>query len=236
MARRGRKRRLELEAEYWRLLAAGVGTVEACKQLGIGRKTGYRWRAENGGDRGAVVQLAPTGRRVATKLAGDRRWSTAQPAPDLTDSGSLCSQQGYLFTLMKRQIPPRERSKIKRRHAPTLPEPPGPGGRGHTDHSSGLLAQEPLGDLTPELALDLPPQRRRPRLTSSETCPSTPSSTLPACPSHLHSWGCCDDRLNPPSTPVVNSPMPPASSGFVCRSAARVSAGTTPSRNPSSPH
>ncbi|MFF2469520.1 IS30 family transposase [Streptomyces mirabilis] len=49
MARRGRKRRLELEAEYWRLLAAGVGTVDACKQLGIGRKTGYRWRAENGG-------------------------------------------------------------------------------------------------------------------------------------------------------------------------------------------
>jgi transposase len=30
-------------------LAAGVGTVEACKRLGIGRKTGYRWRAENGG-------------------------------------------------------------------------------------------------------------------------------------------------------------------------------------------
>jgi hypothetical protein len=29
MARRGRKPRLELEAEYWRLLQAGVGTVEA---------------------------------------------------------------------------------------------------------------------------------------------------------------------------------------------------------------
>ncbi|MEU1449826.1 helix-turn-helix domain-containing protein [Streptomyces mirabilis] len=49
MARRGRKRRLELEVEYWRLLAAGVGSVEACRRLGIGRKTGYRWRAENGG-------------------------------------------------------------------------------------------------------------------------------------------------------------------------------------------
>ncbi len=42
-------RRLELEAEYWRLLAAGVGSVEACSQLGTGCKTGYRWRAENGG-------------------------------------------------------------------------------------------------------------------------------------------------------------------------------------------
>ena len=49
MARRGRKRRLELKAEYWRLPAAGVDSVEACRRLGIGRKTGYRWRAENGG-------------------------------------------------------------------------------------------------------------------------------------------------------------------------------------------
>lgn len=49
MGIRGRKRRLELESEYWRLLASGVGTVEACRLVGIGRKTGYRWRAENGG-------------------------------------------------------------------------------------------------------------------------------------------------------------------------------------------
>ncbi len=49
MGRRGRKRQLDLKTEYWRLLASGVGTVAACKLLGIGRKTGYRWRAENGG-------------------------------------------------------------------------------------------------------------------------------------------------------------------------------------------
>ena len=49
MGRRGRKRRLDVESEFWLLLAAGVGPVEACKRLGIGRKTGYRWRAENGG-------------------------------------------------------------------------------------------------------------------------------------------------------------------------------------------
>lgn len=49
MALRGPKRRLELESEYWRLILSGVGTVEACRQVGIGRKTGYRWRAENGG-------------------------------------------------------------------------------------------------------------------------------------------------------------------------------------------
>ena len=42
MGRRGRKRRLDVESEFWLLLAAGVGPVEACKRLGIGRKTGYR--------------------------------------------------------------------------------------------------------------------------------------------------------------------------------------------------
>lgn len=49
MARRGKKRQLEVEARYWQLLAAGVGTVQACRRVGITRKTGYRWRAEAGG-------------------------------------------------------------------------------------------------------------------------------------------------------------------------------------------
>ena len=49
MARRGRKRQLDAESLYWQLLLSGTGTVEACKVAGIGRKTGYRWRAENGG-------------------------------------------------------------------------------------------------------------------------------------------------------------------------------------------
>jgi transposase, IS30 family len=49
MARRGRKRRLDAETLYWQLVLSGVGTVEACLAAGIGRKTGYRWRAEHGG-------------------------------------------------------------------------------------------------------------------------------------------------------------------------------------------
>jgi transposase, IS30 family len=49
MGRRGRKRQLYVETRYWKLLAFGVGTVEACRAVGINRKTGYRWRAENGG-------------------------------------------------------------------------------------------------------------------------------------------------------------------------------------------
>ena len=35
MGRRGRKRQLDLESEYWKLLQSGVGTVAACKLLGI---------------------------------------------------------------------------------------------------------------------------------------------------------------------------------------------------------
>jgi hypothetical protein len=49
MARRGRKRRLDAESLYWQLILSGVGTDRACQEVGIGRKTGYRWRAENGG-------------------------------------------------------------------------------------------------------------------------------------------------------------------------------------------
>ncbi|MEX5297526.1 helix-turn-helix domain-containing protein [Kocuria sp. CPCC 205292] len=45
---RGRKRRLVLEDEYWALIFAGVGTRETCPLVRIGRKTGYRWRAELG--------------------------------------------------------------------------------------------------------------------------------------------------------------------------------------------
>ena len=49
LGRRGRKRQLAVDDEYWNLILGGVGAVEACQQVGIGRKTGYRWRAERGG-------------------------------------------------------------------------------------------------------------------------------------------------------------------------------------------
>jgi hypothetical protein len=71
MARRGRRRRLDLESEYWLLLASGAGTVEACRALGIGRKTGYRWRAENGG-------LPPA--RLAEDARSNRYLSLFEPA------------------------------------------------------------------------------------------------------------------------------------------------------------
>jgi hypothetical protein len=65
MTRRGRKRRLETESLYWQLILSGVGTVQACQEAGIGRKTGYRWRAENGG--------LPPGRVAEDVRSGGRR-------------------------------------------------------------------------------------------------------------------------------------------------------------------
>jgi IS30 family transposase len=47
--RRGPKRRLGVEDEFWKLVRDGGATGAACVAVGIGRKTGYRWRSENGG-------------------------------------------------------------------------------------------------------------------------------------------------------------------------------------------
>ena len=64
MGRRGRKRDLGQELEYWELLASGIGTVEACRLVGVSRKTGYRWRAEMGGVI-AKKRTAGTGRYLS---------------------------------------------------------------------------------------------------------------------------------------------------------------------------
>jgi hypothetical protein len=48
MARLGRRRQLDTKSDYRQLLLPGIGTVDACRTVGTGRKTGYRWRVENG--------------------------------------------------------------------------------------------------------------------------------------------------------------------------------------------
>ena len=50
MGRRGRKRQLEVEAEYWQLLKAGVGTVAACRLVGGGRASSGRNRERQSTD------------------------------------------------------------------------------------------------------------------------------------------------------------------------------------------
>ena len=72
MGRRGRKRRLGVEDEYWRLVLSGIGTVEACRLLRIGRKTGYRWRAERGGLPPLRVAEAVRGARYLSRFERQR--------------------------------------------------------------------------------------------------------------------------------------------------------------------
>jgi hypothetical protein len=80
LGRRGRKRRLAVEDGYWKLVLEGVGTVEACRLVGIGRKTGYRWRVERGvhlarGQIGLAVAAlgAYDTHAYTTEGTGDRR-------------------------------------------------------------------------------------------------------------------------------------------------------------------
>lgn len=72
MGRRGRKRQLEVESRYWQLLLSGTGTVEACRLVGITRKTGYRWRAENGGVPPARLAEAARSIRCLSRLERQR--------------------------------------------------------------------------------------------------------------------------------------------------------------------
>lgn len=100
MGRRGRKRRVEIEAAYWRLLSSGVGTVEACRQLGIGRKTGYRWRTENGGLPPAALPEQTRSNRYLTLLERQRiatlrrdGWGVRAIATELDRSPSTISRE-----------------------------------------------------------------------------------------------------------------------------------------------
>jgi len=72
MARRGRKRQLDVESRYWQLLLSGTGTVQACQLVGITRKTGYRWREENGGIPPARVAEAARSNRYLSLLERQR--------------------------------------------------------------------------------------------------------------------------------------------------------------------
>ena len=72
MARRGPKRQLEVESAFWRLLGEGVGPVDAAARVGIGRKTGYRWRAETGGVAPAVLAEEARTARYLSRLERHR--------------------------------------------------------------------------------------------------------------------------------------------------------------------
>jgi hypothetical protein len=73
MARRGRKRRLDIESEYW-LLLASVGTVEAGRPVGIVRKSGSCATGCSSLRRsaGSAVRGFPSSRFVRNDRSGPR--------------------------------------------------------------------------------------------------------------------------------------------------------------------
>ena len=100
MGRRGRKRQLAVEDEYWALVLSGVRTVAACRQVGITRKTGYRWRAERGGlpplrlaetERGSRYLSVLERQRIATLRA--QHLSVREIARRLGRSASTVSRE-----------------------------------------------------------------------------------------------------------------------------------------------
>jgi hypothetical protein len=94
MARRGAKRRLDLESRYWQLILSEVETVEACQIIGIGRKTGYGWRAESGG---LPPTLVAEEARSSRYLSRSERQRIAPCGPRNCPSGR--SRDGSAVTL-----------------------------------------------------------------------------------------------------------------------------------------
>jgi hypothetical protein len=72
MARLGCKWQFDTKSEYRQLLLSGIGTPDACRTAGTGRKSGCRWRAENGG-------LAPV--ESLGRMAGERAWIPSVSLP-----------------------------------------------------------------------------------------------------------------------------------------------------------
>ena len=72
MGRRGLKTRFHLDHEYWRLVSAGMSNVRAYRYLGSGRKTGFRWRRENGGLSSVRLGKAPCPNRYLSLLKRQR--------------------------------------------------------------------------------------------------------------------------------------------------------------------
>lgn len=99
MAVAGRKRDVVREARYWQLLSTGMGTVQACREAGIGRRTGLRWRidAERMQRERALAQrskrfLSAIERQQIASLR-DRGWSMRNIGVELGRPASTISRE-----------------------------------------------------------------------------------------------------------------------------------------------
>src|ERR1700733_7794305 len=146
----------------------------------LGAPVGMRLRG-----RGPILRPAAAECRVTLQLSGDRRRRTTQLTRDLPDPTTPCEQDRDLLPLDERQITPRHRRKIERRHPATLAEPPDTNARQHTRLDRSLLARCPPSDRLPEPDPMLPPPRRR---MPTPTRPSRSRTTpRPVPPRHSNS-------------------------------------------------
>jgi transposase, IS30 family len=110
MGRRGRKRQLALEDEYWQLIFTGVGTVEACRRIGIGRKTGFRWRKERGGIAPARLLEEERSGRYLTLLERQRIATLRSRGESLRAiAGALGRSPSTISREVRRNLAPHDR-------------------------------------------------------------------------------------------------------------------------------
>src|SRR3954453_15412504 len=97
------------------------------------------------------------------------------------------------------------------RHTVTLPEPPSPPACDTPTATAASLLQ-PLGDLTPEQALDFAPQRRRPGdfLGDLPVKAFIHPRAAPSAPPYSRR---CDERLNSPCDPMSQCRIVPPLGG-----------------------
>jgi len=121
-------------------------------------------------------------------------------------------------------------------HAASLAEPSTSHRRRHTSLDTGVLARDTTCDRLPEALSMLPPCHRRPTRRPHRRPPCSGRSPTPS-PSHPHTSNqrCCDDRLNPPSTPRSRSAGAFATPSWSRRWARSATRWTTRSRRASSP-
>jgi len=92
------------------------------------------------GGRRSIFNAATSDRGIALQLSGDRRRRTTEPTRDLSHPTTTRKQHRDLLPLGERQITPRHRRKIERRHPATLAKPPDTNARQHTRLDRSLLA------------------------------------------------------------------------------------------------
>ena len=149
--------------------------------------------------RGTILQPAATRGGVAAQLSGDRSRVAADPAGNVSNAAVLRLEQGNLLSLSQRQVTPRDRGQVDRRHAPILAEPPRPDRWRHAAFHGGVLTLQAAGDRLPEPLPIFPvrhsrPARRAHRLTDG---PIRHASSIALSHSNSSSSRCCDDPLNP---------------------------------------